>query len=265
MGELIGYVGVGNMGGAVAAALAVSRPVKVFDLSPEAMAACAGAIPSASLSDVAAACRAVGVRTVAVTAGYITPAARPEFFAGMDAANVDLKAFSDDFYHRLCAAELGPVLDTLRYLARSPTWLEVTTLLIPGHNDSNAEITALARWIANELGPEVPLHLTAFHPDWKMNDLDPTPLATLRHARRLALDAGLHYVYTGNVRDSEGGTTFCPGCHAALIERDGYTIRRYDLPDDGRCPHCRTPIAGHFGRFGKPFGAQRIPVRLARR
>ena len=216
--------------------------------------------------DTAAACRAAGVYNVAVTAGYIHAAPRREFFAAMDAANVDLKAFTDEFYKKLCVARLTPVLDTLAYIHHeTDCWLEITTLLIPGHNDSSAEIAELARWVVKELGPEVPLHFTAFHPDWKMTDLDPTPPALLRHARRLALDAGLHYVYTGNVRDSEGGTTFCPGCHAALIERDGYTIRRYDLPDDGRCPHCRTSIAGHFGRFGKPFGAQRIPVRLARR
>ena len=214
--------------------------------------------------DTALACHRQHVKTVAVTAGHIHPEPAREFFAVMDAANVDLKAFSDEFYVKLCGGHLSPVLDTLAYIHHdTKCWLEITTLLIPGHNDSSAEIAELARWVVKELGPEVPLHFTAFHPDWKMTDLDPTPPALLRHARRLALDAGLHYVYTGNVRDSEGGTTFCPGCHAALIERDGYTIRRYDLPDDGRCPHCRTPIAGHFGRFGKPFGAQRIPVRLA--
>ena len=216
--------------------------------------------------DTALACHRQHVKTVAVTAGYIHPEPAREFFAVMDAANVDLKAFSDEFYVKLCGGHLSPVLDTLAYIHHdTKCWLEITTLLIPGHNDSSAEIAELARWVVKELGPEVPLHFTAFHPDWKMTDLDPTPPALLRHARRLALDAGLHYVYTGNVRDSEGGTTFCPSCHAALIERDGYTIRRYDLPDDGRCPHCRTSIAGHFGRFGKPFGAQRIPVRLARR
>ncbi len=215
--------------------------------------------------DTAAACRRLHIKTVAVTAGYIHPEPAREFYAAMDAANVDLKAFTDAFYVKLCGGHLKPVLDTLAYIHHdTPCWLEITTLLIPGHNDTPTEIAALARWIASELGPDVPLHFTAFHPDWKMVDIPSTPLATLRRARQQALDAGLHYVYTGNVRDSEGGTTFCPTCHATLIERDGYNFRRYDLPSDGHCPHCKAHIAGHFGRFDKPFGAQRIPVRLAR-
>ena len=215
--------------------------------------------------DTAAACHRLHIKTVAVTAGYIHPEPAREFYAAMDAANVDLKAFTDAFYVKLCGGHLKPVLDTLAYIHHgTQCWLEITTLLIPGHNDTPTEIAALARWIANELGPDVPLHFTAFHPDWKMVDIPSTPLATLRRARQQALDAGLHYVYTGNVRDSEGGTTFCPACHATLIERDGYNFRSYDLPSDGHCPHCKARIAGHFGRFDKPFGAQRIPVRLAR-
>jgi hypothetical protein len=166
-----------------------------------------------------------------------------EFFAVMDAANVDLKAFTDDFYFKLCGGHLQPVLDILAYIHHeTKCWLEITTLLIPGKNDSPSEIKALADWVARELGPEVPVHFTAFHPDWKMDDLPPTPPSTLTQARRIALDAGLHYVYTGNVHDTEGGTTFCPGCQAALIERDWYNIRHYDLPSDGRCPHCGTRL-----------------------
>ncbi len=215
--------------------------------------------------DTALACRARGIRTVAVTAGYIHPEPAREFFAAMDAANVDLKAFTDDFYFKLCGGHLQPVLDILRYIRQATTcWLEITTLLIPGRNDSDDEITALAQWLARELGADVPLHFSAFHPDWKMADLPATPRSTLTRARRIALAAGLHYVYTGNVHDSEGGTTFCPGCQAALIERDWYEIRHNDLPADGRCPHCATRIAGHFARFGKPFGARRVPVRLLR-
>jgi pyruvate formate lyase activating enzyme len=184
----------------------------------------------------------------------------------MDAANVDLKAFTDDFYVKLCGGRLQAVLDILSYIHHETScWLEITTLLIPGQNDSPVEIKALADWVARELGADVPLHFTAFHPDWKMADLPRTPPSTLTNARRIAMDAGLNYVYTGNVHDTEGGTTFCPACHAALIERDWHTIRHYDLPDDGRCPHCRSQIAGHFGKFNKPFGPQRIPVRLARR
>jgi len=215
--------------------------------------------------DTAIACRTRGIKTVAVTAGYIHAQPAKEFYAVMDAANVDLKAFTDDFYVKQCGGRLQPVLDGLAYIHHETScWLEITTLLIPGHNDSTAEIKALTQWVARELGPDVPLHFTAFHPDWKMDDLPRTPLETLTHARHLAREAGIHHVYTGNVHDTEGGTTFCPTCHAALIERDWYSIRHYDLPVDGRCPHCRTRIAGHFGKFGKPFGAQRIPVRLAR-
>ncbi len=218
--------------------------------------------------DTALACRARGIRNVAVTAGYIHPAPAREFFAVMDAANVDLKAFTDNFYHQLCGGHLQPVLDLLAWVRHETAcWLEITTLLIPGHNDSPAEIGQLTRWIARELGPDVPLHFSAFHPDWKMADLPDTPPATLSRARHIAQDAGLNYVYTGNVHDREGGTTFCPSCQAALIVRDWYAIRHYELSPDGCCPHCRSRIAGHFGaglgRDGKAFGPHRIPVHIA--
>src|SRR5687767_14533573 len=168
--------------------------------------------------DVAAACREVGILTVAVTAGYISPEPRREFYALMDAANVDLKGFTDEFYVKLTGAHLAPVLDTLAYLKHeTDVWFEITTLLIPTKNDSDAENRAMAKWIRRELGPDVPLHFTAFHPDFKMTDLPPTPAATLARMRRIAIDEGLHYVYTGNVHDPEGGTTFCPKCRAALI------------------------------------------------
>jgi len=216
--------------------------------------------------DTASACRARGINTVAVTAGYIHSQPAREFYAVMDAANVDLKSFSDEFYVKVCGGHLQPVLDLLSYIHHETAcWLEITTLLIPGRNDSAVEIKALCKWIARALGVDVPVHFTAFHPDWKMADLPRTPLSTLSHARQMAIDTGLRYVYTGNVHDTEGGTTFCPACQAALIERDWYAIRHYDLSADGRCPHCQTLIAGHFGKFDKPFGAQRIPVRLARR
>jgi pyruvate formate lyase activating enzyme len=219
--------------------------------------------------DTALACHEQGIRNVAVTAGYIHAKPAREFFAVMDAANVDLKAFTDYFYHKLCVAHLQPVLDTLAYIHHeTDCWLEITTLLIPGHNDDLDEIKELATWLARELGPDVPLHFSAFHPDWKMADIPPTPPATLSLARSIAIDAGLHYVYTGNVHDSEGGTTFCPNCDAALIVRDWYDIRHYELGADGRCPHCRTVIAGHFGpefgHGGSAFGHRRIPVRLSR-
>jgi len=215
--------------------------------------------------DTARACRELGIRNVAVTAGYIHPEPAREFFAEMDAANVDLKAFTEDFYHKLCVGHLQPVLDTLAYIHHeTDCWLEITTLLIPGHNDSPQEINQLASWVARELGPDVPLHFTAFHPDWKMSDIPATPPATLSHARRIALEAGLHHVYTGNVHDQEGGTTFCPACHAALIVRDWYDIRRYDVDPQGACPHCQTTLAGRYAPHpGQAFGPRRIPVHLA--
>jgi pyruvate formate lyase activating enzyme len=214
--------------------------------------------------DTADACHALGIQTVAVTAGYMHDAPRREFYAKMDAANIDLKGFTEDFYVKLTGAHLQPVLDTLTYVHHDTgCWLEITTLLIHGHNDSEAEIRGLSKWVATELGADVPLHFTAFHPDWKLPDVPPTPVATLTKARRIALDAGLHYVYTGNVHDPEGGTTYCPCCHHAVIERDWYDIRHYDLTPQAACPQCGTKIAGRFGEFSKPFGARRIPVCIA--
>jgi pyruvate formate lyase activating enzyme len=214
--------------------------------------------------DVADACHAKGVNTVAVTAGYIHPEPRREFYARMDAANVDLKAFTEDFYFKLTGAHLQPVLDTLVYLAQeTEVWTEITTLLIPGKNDSDEEIEAECKWIVQNLGRDVPLHFSAFHPDWKMRDVPATPAATLRRARETALRAGLRYVYTGNVHDEAGGTTHCPACAEAVIVRDWYEIRAYHLTDEGACAFCGHPLAGRYGKFGKPFGARRIPVRLA--
>ncbi|MBN8771076.1 MAG: AmmeMemoRadiSam system radical SAM enzyme [Thiobacillus sp.] len=215
--------------------------------------------------DVADACHARGLKTVAVTAGYIHDEPRRAFYAKMDAANVDLKAFTDDFYVKLTGAHLQPVLDTLVYLKReTDVWFEITTLLIPGHNDSDAELEAMSQWILRELGPEVPLHFSAFHPDWKMQDVPPTPASTLSRARDIALKAGLHYVYTGNVHDTTGGTTACPACHEALIVRDWYRIEHYSVTPDGHCPHCGHAIAGRFGTFSHPFGNRRIPISMHR-
>ncbi|HTQ76603.1 MAG TPA: AmmeMemoRadiSam system radical SAM enzyme [Burkholderiales bacterium] len=214
--------------------------------------------------DVADACHARGVGAVAVTAGYMHEAPRREFYARMDAANVDLKAFTDEFYWRLCGGRLQPVLDTLEYLVRqTQVWTEITTLLIPGKNDSDAEIEAECRWIRDRLGAEVPLHFTAFHPDWKMIDLPRTPAQTLARAREIARLAGLRYVYTGNVHDEEGGSTYCPSCERPVIVRDWHEIRAYRLTDAGACAHCGAQLHGRFQKFGKPFGSRRIPVRIA--
>ena len=215
--------------------------------------------------DTAKACREVGLRSVAVTAGYITSEARPAFFSAMDAVNVDLKAFTDGFYKKLCFASLEPVLDTLRYVHHeTAAWLEITTLLIPGQNDSEEEVAKLCEWVARELGPDVPLHFTKFHPDYEMLDVAPTPAATCERARRQAVAAGLHYVYTGNIRDLAGQSTYCPGCAALVIERDGYSQGTYAIAD-GHCSHCGAPIAGVFDPKGPgTWGARRLPIAVGR-
>jgi pyruvate formate lyase activating enzyme len=214
--------------------------------------------------DVAEACHARGLKTVAVTAGYVHPAPRRELFSRMDAANVDLKGFTEDFYRTLCFGHLAPVLDTLEWLVKEArVWTEITTLLIPGRNDGEAEVARLAEWIAGHLGPDVPLHFSAFHPDFRLRDLPPTPPATLARARRQALAAGLRYVYTGNVHDLEGDATVCPDCGATLIARDWYELLDYRLTPDGRCLACGRSIAGRFDPTPGHFGRHRIPVRLA--
>ena len=215
--------------------------------------------------DVADACHAQGVQTVAVTAGYMHDQARRDFYAKMDAANVDLKAFTEDFYFKHTTAHLQPVLDTLLYLKHdTKVWFEITTLLIPGRNDSNEELTAMCHWLMQELGPDVPLHFSAFHPDFKMKDVPPTPVASLVRARNIALQAGLHHVYTGNVHHIEGDTTFCAQCHAPLIVRDWYLIKKYRLTADGHCPDCGAAMAGRFASQAGHFGRQRIPVTVSR-
>lgn len=213
--------------------------------------------------DTADACHAAGVQTVAVTAGYIHAAPRREFFARMDAANVDLKAFTDDFYFRQTGAHLGPVLETLEYVRHeTDCWLEITTLLIPGANDDDAEIDAMTKWIAERLGTDVPLHFTAFHPDYRMTDVPPTPAATLTRARGIARANGLRHVYTGNVHDPVGGATACPSCGETVIRRDWHAVTDYRLDDGGRCPDCGTTVAGRFGRFERSSGRRRIPIRI---
>jgi len=214
--------------------------------------------------DTARACRERGVHPVAVTAGYVCPEPRRELFAAMDAANVDLKAFSESFYHRLCSGELAPVLDTLVYLKHeTQVWLEVTTLLIPGENDSPAEIEAMSRWAVENLGPEVPWHFTAFHPDYRLRDRPRTPPATLRRAREIARAVGLRHVYTGNVRDREGQSSYCAGCGALAIGRDGYEIDAWHLDEGGHCLGCGERLPGVFDGPPGVWGSRRLPVRLA--
>jgi pyruvate formate lyase activating enzyme len=214
--------------------------------------------------DVATACRAAGVKSVAVTAGYVCAEPRAEFYRHMDAVNVDLKAFTEDFYKQRCAGHLQPVLETLEYLRHhTEVWLEITTLLIPGLNDSTEELGELTTWVAERLGPDVPLHFTAFHPDFKMLDRPATPPETLTRARHIGLGSGLRYVYTGNVSDPAGQTTCCGECGSTLIERDGYRLGRWGLDDEGRCSSCLTPCAGVFDPAGPgTWGERRLPVRL---
>jgi pyruvate formate lyase activating enzyme len=214
--------------------------------------------------DVAKACHAVGVRTVAVTAGYMCDAPRREFYAHMDAANVDLKAFTEEFYHQVTGGHLAPVLETLEYLRHeTDVWFELTTLLIPGHNDSDDEIDRMTRWVVEHLGPDVPLHFTAFHPDYRMRDVGPTPPATLTRARTIAIRNGLRYAYTGNVHDTDGGSTYCHGCGTRVIERGWYALGAWRLDDAGRCLACGIRCAGRFDGRPGDWGPHRRPVRLA--
>lgn len=246
--------------------------------SPEAIAAAAERLGCRSVAftyndptifleyavDVADACHDRGIRAVAVTAGYIEPEPRRHFYGHLDAANVDLKGFTEDFYRHVCAARLEPVLESLEYLRHeTDVWFEVTTLLIPGRNDSDEELDRLTAWMADRLGPDVPLHFTAFHPDYKMRDVPPTPPATLTRARDHGLRNGLRYVYTGNVHDTLGSSTWCPTCGALLMERDWYELGRWGLTDDGRCRACDTAVPGRFDGPPQSWGRRRVPVRLS--
>jgi pyruvate formate lyase activating enzyme len=247
--------------------------------SPEALAAAASRLGCRSVAftyndpvifleyamDVADACRERGIRSVAVSAGYVNDAPRRDFYAHIDAANIDLKAFTDTFYEKVAFGKLGAVLDTLEYLVHeTAVWLEVTTLLIPGYNDSTTEITEECRWLVEHLGPDVPLHFSAFHPDFRMRDVPPTDPQTLSRARQVALDSGLRYVYTGNVHDRAGQATYCPGCGEVVVARDWYVIERYGLDDHGVCRRCGAPLPGVFDGPVGTWGARRLPVLIER-
>ena len=213
--------------------------------------------------DCARACRDKDIRTVAVTAGYVCPEPRAEFYQHMDAANVDLKAFSEDFYLHLTGSHLQPVLDTLVYLKHeTDVWLETTTLLIPGKNDSVEEIDQMTKWVVANLGPDVPMHFSAFHPDYKMLDIAPTPTQTLTRSRQIALDNGVRYAYTGNVHDKSGESTYCHHCGELLIGRDWYVLSDWNLDAEGNCNKCGTPCAGVFEARAGEWGAKRLPVQM---
>lgn len=206
--------------------------------------------------DVAQACREKNIKTVAVTAGYISPEPRVEFFNNIDAANIDLKSFSDRFYKEICSARLGDILSTLEYLRfETKVWFEITTLLIPGENDSDRELNQECEWIAKNLGFDIPLHFSAFHPDWKMMDKNATPPSTLFKARKIAKNHGLRYVYVGNVRSLNGSSTYCHECGETLIGRDWYELSTWNLTLGGHCKNCGTKCAGIFngppGKWGR--------------
>ena len=213
--------------------------------------------------DIAQACKAIGLATVAVTAGYISPEPRTEFFRHMDAANVDLKAFSEEFYWKITKGHLKDVLETLKYLkAENGTWFELTNLVIPGENDSESEFNDMSAWVVEYLGPEVPMHFTAFHPDYRMKDKPNTPPETLNLARRTALKNGVRHAYIGNVSDRGRASTYCYNCNALLIGRDRYTLTYWGLSKTGACQQCGTPCAGVFDAVPGAWGAKRLPVRM---
>jgi pyruvate formate lyase activating enzyme len=216
--------------------------------------------------DTARACHERGVATIAVTAAYICREPRDEFFRHMDAANIDLKAFTERFYRKLCGARLAPILETLIYLKNeTDVWLELTNLLIPGENDSEAEIEEMTCWIMENLGPDVPLHFTAFHPDWKMRSHPATPMTTLARSRNIALKNGLHHVYTGNVHDFHGLSSYCYRCGETLIGRDWYELSNWRLVLDGdqaSCRNCHAPIAGVFDAQPGNWGPRRQPILI---
>ncbi|MBN1869765.1 MAG: AmmeMemoRadiSam system radical SAM enzyme [Candidatus Omnitrophica bacterium] len=247
------------------------------EASPEAIAQCAEKMNCKSVAftyndpvifaeyaiDIAKACHALGIKTVAVTAGYITNEARPEFFEHMDAANVDLKAFTEEFYEKITLGALQPVLDTLAYLKhKTKVWFEITTLLIPGENDSDQELNDMCEWIVKELGGDVPLHFSAFHPDFRMLGIPPTRPSDLTRARNIAIAKGIRYVYTGNVHDPKGGSTYCAQCGQVLIERDWYELGAYNLKDKNKCSKCGAFCPGQFDDQPGTWGSKRLPVRI---
>lgn len=214
--------------------------------------------------DTAKACHKLDIKTVAVTAGYIAEGAREAFFEHIDAANIDLKSFTEDFYWKLTGGHLEDVLETLKYLKHhTDVWFELTTLIIPGKNDSEAEIREMSNWVVTELGVDVPMHFSAFHPDFKMQDINFTPADTLSRARDIALSSGIEYVYVGNVLDRQSNSTWCPDCGHLLIERLSYQLGKWGISANGNCEKCAHPIPGIFEAKPGNWGAQRKPVRMA--
>ncbi len=214
--------------------------------------------------DTAQACRELGIKSVAVSAGYVCDAPRAEFYQWMDATNIDLKAFSERFYHTVCGGHLQPVLETINYIKHETSvWLELTTLIIPGENDSEAELEAMTQWLVENIGPDVPLHFSAFHPDWKMMDKPHTSKASLQLARKIALKNGIRYAYVGNVHDKSASSTYCHSCGEIVIGRDWYQLSDWNLDTLGRCKSCGEACAGVFEAQPGNWGAKRKPVAMA--
>jgi len=211
--------------------------------------------------DIAQACRKLGLKSVAVSAGYVCEEPRAEFYQWMDAANIDLKAFSERFYHEIVGGHLQAVLETLTYIKQETSvWLELTILIIPDENDSQAELEAMTQWVVEHLGPDVPMHFTAYHPDWKMRDKAHTPLQSLLNARQIALKNGVHHAYVGNVHDKAAESTYCHHCAKLLIGRDWYELSEWNLDDNGNCRFCGTRCAGLFLAQPGQWGAKRRAV-----
>ena len=201
--------------------------------------------------DICRAAKERGLNTVMVTNGYITYDAFHDIYDHVDAANVDLKSFTENFYGRITLTHLQPVLDMLKWLKNETNvWFEITNLIIPTLNDGADEFRRLADWIFENLGPDVTLHFTAFHPDFKLRDKPRTPPETLHAARAIALEAGLHYVYEGNIHTG-AANTLCPSCGTLLVRRSWHDVQQNNLRD-GRCPNCRLAIPG---RWSNPHGA----------
>ena len=213
--------------------------------------------------DVAKACRERGIKNVAVTAGYISSEARTEFFEHMDAANIDLKAFTEAFYYSLTSSRLADVLETLKYLRNeTDVWFEITNLIIPSENDRDEELKQMSDWVVEELGQDVPLHFSAFHPDWKMPNHERTPPDTLFRARNIAIEAGVNHAYCGNIHDKESGSTWCSGCGQILIGRDWYELSDWNLDATGACVKCGTRCPGVFEPRPGSWGRKRMQVRM---
>jgi len=214
--------------------------------------------------DVADACRKLDISSVAVTAGYVCDEPRKEFYKHMDAVNVDLKAFTEEFYWKITGSHLQNVLETIEYIHNeTDVWMELTTLLIPGKNDSDDELEQMTQWVIEKLGPEVPMHFSAFHPDYKMMDIASTPLTTLQRARDIAMKNGVRYAYIGNAHDKDGDSTYCHSCGNRVIERDWYELGDWQLDSRGCCKQCGTRCAGVFEEGHGDWGAKRLPIKLA--